>query len=133
MKRNMLKKIVAVVCCFGFVLSTTRPVMAAQYEVKMEPCPRCGQWNSSYAYESDSVCSTISLNSGHYCDGCHTTIPTGDYHMYLYTSDKYFFMCKSSKCARFSVPDRVYTVFYDNPAYEHHTNGQLDYSHYPRS
>ena len=95
MKKNVIKKIVVMVCCLLVILSNAGTVMAAQYEVKLAPCPRCGQWNSSYAYESDSICSTISLNGGHYCDGCHTTIPSGDHHMYLYTSDKYFFMCNS--------------------------------------
>lgn len=126
-KHNLAKRMVMLVLCMTMLFGATISVSAASYTQKTASCPRCHQLNRSYGYDANFRWTTVSLNSGKYCDPCRKIIPDGDYHMYLYSSDKYYFLCTSTKCSKLNVPDRVYTVLYDNAVSEHYTNSVRDY------
>ena len=127
MRKRVFKRLMVLALCMIMFCSFTMSVSAASYSQKMGRCPRCNQINTSYGYSANFRWSSVSVNSGNYCDPCGRVLSDGEYHMYLYSSDKYYFMCSSSRCSKLSVPDRTYTILYDNPVSEHYTNGVRDY------
>lgn len=125
--KNGVSILVLICLCVMLVFSISNTATAASYSQKTLACPRCRQVNRSYGYDPNRSSRTVSLNSGKYCNPCRETIPDGEYHMYLYTRDLYYFRCDSSSCRRLSMNNRVYTNYYDNPVSEHYTNGKRDY------
>lgn len=126
-KRKILKRVISVAVCLTFMFSMSVTAFAGSYTPKTERCPKCGKFNNSYGYEPNLRSTSVELNGGKYCEPCGKVIPAGDYHFYIYSSDKYYFMCNSANCSNFNVPDRVYYNYYANPASTHYTNGVKDY------
>lgn len=126
-KNNVLKMFFAIVFVGILVLCYVNVSMAANYVQKTARCPRCNTLNNSYGYTETLVINNISVKEGKYCAGCKDVVPEGERHMYVYTEDQYFFLCKSSQCKNISVPDRVYTQEFANPISEHYINGVRDY------
>ena len=118
------KKWMVFICCVLLLVGMSITAVAAPYSVKRARCPRCNQMNTSYGYDPDFRGSGGSAKAGQFCAGCNKIVPEGENHSYLFTSDKYFFQCNSKNGSRFSVPDRVYTDFYDNAPNEHYVNGK---------
>lgn len=127
MNKKIFKRLLILVVCMIMFCGTTLSVSAASYTQKRARCPRCNQINTSYGYSANHRWSSVSVNGGHYCEPCGRVLGDSEYHMYLYSSDIYYFMCSSSRCSKLSVSDRTYTVLYDNPVSEHYTNGVRDY------
>ena len=127
MGKKVLKKLLVVTFCMIMIGSSAISAYAASYSQKRSRCPRCNKFNASYGYDEQFCWTTVSVNSGNYCAPCGRVLKNGENHMYLYSSDNYYFSCSSSNCSRLSVPNRVYTLLYDNAVSEHYTNGVRDY------
>lgn len=120
-----LKKKLVVGIVVGFALfiavtlSMTSMSLAANSQ-KYAQCPRCHKYIYSYGYSPNFKWTTDSATAGHYCSGCNSVVPAGEYHSFLYSSDKYYFICSSASCSNLSFNDRKYEVYYDNPVSEHY-------------
>lgn len=126
-KLNVKRKLVSVIICMVFTVSLSVTVLAAPYSQKLAKCTRCKQYNSSYGYSENYNSRTVSVKEGEYCDGCKKTVPVGEYHMYIYTNDLYYFRCDSKNCSKFDASDQIYKVTYANAPSEHYINGKRDY------
>ncbi len=117
-KNMIVKAIVILAMLIGLLLITTLTVRAAGYSPKTKSCS-CGGTMTSYGYSPNATWTTISVNGGNYCDACGITIPSDEYHMFMYSSDRYYFRC--TRCYK------TESELYDNPVSEHYTNGIRDY------
>lgn len=121
---KIAKNVASAVVRLALMLTLSISAFAAS---KTEPCPRCGRLNTNFGYEANFGWTTKTPQSGQYCEPCGKVVPAGEYHMYLYTSDMYYFTCNSSSCSHIDVPDRTYRKLYPNRPTEHYTNGKRDY------
>lgn len=117
-KKSILKYVIFFSICLTFIL-TTQLSIAAPYVQKTAQCPNCKTFNASYGHDENFTWTTITVRSGNYCEGCKKTVPTGEEHMYQFSKDRYFFLCKSASCKNLSTSARTYRVEYANPISSH--------------
>lgn len=118
-KHGLFKFIAILIVVTGILFGSSIDAKAGSYSQKYRTCPSCKHTMSSYGYNPDMTWTTVSVNGGNYCDPCGINIPSDEYHMYLYSSDLYFFRC--GNCGG------MYSYPYNNPVSEHYTNGVRDY------
>lgn len=116
---KLTKAFLVMLVFIGIALSVVMNVNAAPYSQKTRVCPSCKKFMSSYGYNPNAVWTTVTENGGNYCTPCGRTLAEDEYHMYLYSSDRYYFRC--SHC------NYTDSFLYDNPVSEHYTNGVRDY------
>ncbi len=119
LKKHVVSVMAGLMVFFVVSLALTMSASAA-YSQKYARCPRCHQYNYSYGYSPNFQWTTDSAVAGEYCAGCNSIVPAGEYHSFLYSSDKYFFLCSSSSCSKLSYNNRKYEILYDNPVSEHY-------------
>ena len=120
LKLTKVKRMVLAVLTVSFLLGVPITSYAASYTLKTLRCPKCGSYNKSYGYDENYGSYTVSVPGGNYCEACHQMVPEGEYHIYYYTTDLYYFLCNGKCRDTLSIPDCVYTMEYKNVPTGHH-------------
>ena len=64
-----LKKRLSILLCITLIMAMSVPVSAA-YLKKVDKCPRCRTYNTSFGYEANSRWKSETVKAGEYCKGC---------------------------------------------------------------
>ena len=105
--------------CVILICASSMPVFALAR--KTAACDKCHTMNVSYGYDKNFGWVSTGASAGKYCSACKEVVPEGESHSYLYSYDRYYFICNSSRCKNRNMNQKTYYKDFDNAPSEHYT------------